>query len=309
MSLRFRKSKGVAKNARVNFSASGSKAGASISKRVGPLTLNTRGTGSMRIAPGLSFRFGKGNSILALFALGLVVIIVAVKVAWWLARLSFYTIEWLIDYIRAGNTGKKLLVLAAAIGVLTIGSSLAHSSTHHTSAAKPQTHASTAAQPTATPKAKTVKAAVPAKPKVVSCSGSTPIEFGHGPKTDIVNVSARDMSCVTAQESAYAMTKTALNFSDCYEDNICPSGNYTCHYSSSGTSDAEFRCVHGSKVVHWHLKYTFDDGATDDDSTGDAVTYSNCAEVEDAGAAPLSAGDPGYSSSLDRDGDGIACDQ
>jgi hypothetical protein len=32
--------------------------GASVSKRVGRLTVNSRGRGSIRIMPGLSFRFG-----------------------------------------------------------------------------------------------------------------------------------------------------------------------------------------------------------------------------------------------------------
>ncbi|HEX2904886.1 MAG TPA: DUF4236 domain-containing protein [Jatrophihabitans sp.] len=36
-----------------------SKSGVSASKRTGRLTLNSRGGGSFRIAPGLSFRFGK----------------------------------------------------------------------------------------------------------------------------------------------------------------------------------------------------------------------------------------------------------
>ncbi|MFI2303535.1 GmrSD restriction endonuclease domain-containing protein [Actinacidiphila glaucinigra] len=38
------------------------------------------------------------------------------------------------------------------------------------------------------------------------------------------------------------------------------------------------------------------------------ATYANCAAVREAGAAPLRRGDPGYSRSLDRDGDGVACD-
>lgn len=42
------------------------------------------------------------------------------------------------------------------------------------------------------------------------------------------------------------------------------------------------------------------------DDTG--PTYRSCAEAEEAGAAPLHEGDPGYSSRLDRDGDGVACD-
>lgn len=38
------------------------------------------------------------------------------------------------------------------------------------------------------------------------------------------------------------------------------------------------------------------------------VFYKNCTAVREAGAAPLYAGDPGYSRSLDRDGDGVACE-
>jgi hypothetical protein len=37
-------------------------------------------------------------------------------------------------------------------------------------------------------------------------------------------------------------------------------------------------------------------------------TYKNCTEVKAAGKAPIRIGDPGYSSKLDRDGDGIACE-
>ncbi len=36
--------------------------------------------------------------------------------------------------------------------------------------------------------------------------------------------------------------------------------------------------------------------------------YPNCDAVRAAGAAPLRRGDPGYSRSLDRDGDGVACE-
>nr|WP_239565536.1 excalibur calcium-binding domain-containing protein [Brevibacillus fulvus] len=38
------------------------------------------------------------------------------------------------------------------------------------------------------------------------------------------------------------------------------------------------------------------------------VVYKNCSAVRAAGAAPLRAGEPGYSRKLDRDGDGIACE-
>jgi len=39
------------------------------------------------------------------------------------------------------------------------------------------------------------------------------------------------------------------------------------------------------------------------------VFYKNCGAVRAAGKAPLRRGDPGYSLTLDRDGDGIACDK
>lgn len=49
-----------------------------------------------------------------------------------------------------------------------------------------------------------------------------------------------------------------------------------------------------------------DSGDNDDDDGG--VYYENCDAARDAGAAPVYAGDPGYGSHLDRDGDGVACE-
>jgi hypothetical protein len=43
-------------------------------------------------------------------------------------------------------------------------------------------------------------------------------------------------------------------------------------------------------------------------TNGQTVYYQNCTAVKAAGKAPLHKGDPGYSSKLDRDGDGIACE-
>ncbi|MEV0114661.1 excalibur calcium-binding domain-containing protein [Streptomyces sp. NPDC050844] len=47
---------------------------------------------------------------------------------------------------------------------------------------------------------------------------------------------------------------------------------------------------------------------TAESSTPQDVYYENCDEARAAGAAPLYAGEPGYSSDLDRDGDGVACE-
>ncbi|QXG77842.1 DUF1524 domain-containing protein [Modestobacter sp. L9-4] len=40
-----------------------------------------------------------------------------------------------------------------------------------------------------------------------------------------------------------------------------------------------------------------------------STSYANCSEVKAAGAAPIYAGEPGYSRKLDRDGDGVACEK
>ena len=39
-----------------------------------------------------------------------------------------------------------------------------------------------------------------------------------------------------------------------------------------------------------------------------AASYANCSEVKAAGAAPIHAGDPGWQSKFDRDGDGVGCE-
>lgn len=43
-------------------------------------------------------------------------------------------------------------------------------------------------------------------------------------------------------------------------------------------------------------------------TTASTVSYANCTAVKNAGKAPLYAGQPGYSTSLDRDRDGVACE-
>lgn len=49
-------------------------------------------------------------------------------------------------------------------------------------------------------------------------------------------------------------------------------------------------------------------GSTGSGSSGSAY-YANCTAAKAAGAAPLYQGQPGYSSKLDRDGDGVACEK
>ncbi|AMR06372.1 excalibur calcium-binding domain-containing protein [Bacillus thuringiensis] len=48
---------------------------------------------------------------------------------------------------------------------------------------------------------------------------------------------------------------------------------------------------------------------TNTQSIENSVVYENCTQVRKAGKAPIKQGEPGYSSKLDKDGDGIACDK
>ncbi|WP_117161638.1 thermonuclease family protein [Paraliobacillus sp. X-1268] len=56
--------------------------------------------------------------------------------------------------------------------------------------------------------------------------------------------------------------------------------------------------------------YVTEDGFTtvDIDETSSDVYYQNCTAVAEANASPISEGDPGYGTHLDRDGDGIGCE-
>ncbi|MFF8829783.1 excalibur calcium-binding domain-containing protein [Streptomyces sp. NPDC015131] len=52
---------------------------------------------------------------------------------------------------------------------------------------------------------------------------------------------------------------------------------------------------------------TSTDTSTESDAGGDTY-YANCAAARAAGAAPVHRGDPGYARHLDRDNDGVGCD-
>ena len=49
-------------------------------------------------------------------------------------------------------------------------------------------------------------------------------------------------------------------------------------------------------------------GSGSSGSSNGSTYYKNCTAAREAGAAPVRAGDPGYGSHLDRDGDGIGCE-
>ncbi|MGP0583722.1 excalibur calcium-binding domain-containing protein [Paenibacillus timonensis] len=59
-------------------------------------------------------------------------------------------------------------------------------------------------------------------------------------------------------------------------------------------------------VTKENTSATSQETAASTDQSG--VYYKNCTAVREAGAAPLYEGDPGYSTKLDRDKDGVACE-
>lgn len=52
-----------------------------------------------------------------------------------------------------------------------------------------------------------------------------------------------------------------------------------------------------------------DANQSDTDAEAPSASYANCADAHAAGVTPLYAGDPGYSTDLDRDRDGVACEK
>lgn len=101
VSLQYRKSKSLGNGTRLNVSRSG----LSVSKRVGPLTLNSRGRGSLRIAPGLSYRFGsrkKNDPTSAIIGLAILAIAVGFMAAIALLRIALILTVWLARWAIFG---------------------------------------------------------------------------------------------------------------------------------------------------------------------------------------------------------------
>ena len=72
-------------------------------------------------------------------------------------------------------------------------------------------------------------------------------------------------------------------------------------YSSSSSSSAGSGSSSSSGSGYSSSSGSSGSGSSD-------TSYANCSEARAAGAAPLYQGSPGYSSRLDRDGDGVACE-
>ncbi len=85
---------------------------------------------------------------------------------------------------------------------------------------------------------------------------------------------------------------------------------YSVSFAIDGTEVTyDFENTYDGEVSSSYDDSTTADSETSENSSSDDsdVVYENCTEVKEEGAAPLHEDDPGYSSKLDRDGDGEAC--
>lgn len=88
--------------------------------------------------------------------------------------------------------------------------------------------------------------------------------------------------------SAYA-TPGGLNAEGCHNDRKGGTG-YHCHRGAQARAGGATRLQAFA------------------DSGGGSGYFANCSAARAAGAAPIRAGQPGYSRKLDRDGDGVGCE-
>lgn len=82
--------------------------------------------------------------------------------------------------------------------------------------------------------------------------------------------------------------------------------NAECCHTNRKTGD--YHC-HGGKAASSSARTARQTSAPQRAYGGGGSTYyANCSAARAAGAAPVRRGDPGYSSKLDRDGDGVGCE-
>lgn len=105
MALQYQKRKALSKNTSANLS----KSGVSLSHRAGPVTVNTRGRSSVRLAPGFAYRLNrKQTGAMAVVMLAVSTVMLLFWLTWAAIRLC-----WLAVYLPtrwAVRTGLRLRV-------------------------------------------------------------------------------------------------------------------------------------------------------------------------------------------------------
>lgn len=101
MALQYQKRKSVGKNTTANLS----KSGVSLSRRAGPVTVNTRGRSSVRLAPGFSYRLGKNQTgVAAAVMLAVSAVAFLGWLAWLVVKLAWLAVflpsRWAVRQVR-----------------------------------------------------------------------------------------------------------------------------------------------------------------------------------------------------------------
>lgn len=94
--------------------------------------------------------------------------------------------------------------------------------------------------------------------------------------------------------STTTSTRPGMTFAECQKTAEYPGGRYAVEFDNG--------------VCTVQRPITTTTTVAEDVTPVTAVSYRNCDEVRAAGKDPLHKGEPGYSLSLDRDRDGVACD-
>ncbi len=104
----------------------------------------------------------------------------------------------------------------------------------------------------------------------------------------------------------------ATNFSATIEypnTNTQIPSTYTISYTVNGTDKSETFANDYTPDGETKSTTTEEVETTTETTNNDSdVYYENCTAVREAGASPIHSGDPGYSTKLDRDGDGVGCE-
>lgn len=101
MALQYQKRKSLTKNTSANLS----KSGLSLSRRAGPVTVNTRGRSSVRLAPGFSYRLNKNQTgVVGLVLLAFSLVALLAWLAWAAVRLAWLAVylpsRWAVGKVR-----------------------------------------------------------------------------------------------------------------------------------------------------------------------------------------------------------------
>lgn len=106
----------------------------------------------------------------------------------------------------------------------------------------------------------------------------------------------KDDPAVSTSSTSSTVTTHQMTFEECQKSGEYPGGRYAVEYDN-GVCKVQ-------KPAAAETTATTAAPAT----TVTALSFASCADAKAAGYSSMRKGEPGYSTKLDRDGDGVACD-